>query len=1710
MSFGFGKNSGPTAPPSGPTPFGYFPRPPSPTPTPTPSPSPFPVSDFPAAPRFLSPRTFDVHGQIRSPSFLSNAHLETSPSQPYDGPIRGDVQNPVTEDFGSQSQKRPFPSASQDFGSSIPSKIPHFQNSGRSRSSPIQYNEEFLQNPGGAIMERAFNAHGRAKSPSFLDNARLGTSSSQSYAAPIRGDKQNPVNGDIGSQSQKRPFPSASQGLGASMSSKIQHFQNPERSRSPPIQYNEDFLQDRGGAIMEGNADMASGLHDYTQRRQSPSSAAAVSHSIINPRLSWSKSQRPATNSHTWVAPGKSGSRNTSPQNEKTISPTKTVGSWKSKELSSEDDFQRNSYAHGDAFKRPSSSPPNSRSETSGVRMPDVHINQRLSSSTDGMNGDTYMSKLASHSVSKRTRSPTSAVGPIVQMNSSTTEDDIAREEQAKAKRLARFKVEPVEGERGDSIQYGQNVTEGRVSLVKSGRMAVEKQKFPGDITPGSMESQDLDNEDLQSSSAIVGLCIDMCPVSERGERERKGDLDQYERLDGDRNQTSKTLAVKKYNRTAEREAELIRPLPILQKTMDYLLGLLDQPYDDRFLRLYNFLWDRMRAIRMDLRMQHIFNDRAISMLEQMIRLHIIAMHELCEFSRGEGFTEGFDSHLNIEQMNKTSVELFQIYDDHRKRGIFIPTEKEFRGYYALLKLDKHPGYKVEPAELSLDLAKMTAEIRQTLEVLFARDVARSCRTSNFIAFFRHARKASYLQACLMHAHFSKLRTQALASLHSGLQYNQGIPVAHVAKWIGMEGEDIESLLEYHGFLIKEFEEPYMVKEGPFLNDEKDYPTRCSALVHSKKSDTIMEDVLSSHQVILLPSKPRQELQSHKNSKNKQAAMQPIQTKSPVVSHSLMDFEAISSPMRSMQDQPVLETSRSMKVQADLGTSRDSQPFTDDHHSDATGFPKDNINAFASFQSHSKVDQPSPVLPNHGFLNVGAGQLSSRDSPLSFSAQQYFPPAKSPSFGLARQDNFEGFVKKPLEIVAHSDIKSLQPELVSANVEVIVPASEADSSDVSALEDVSVKDKLREEVPVQKEVDDDVSDNYDEEVAEAKLRLLLRLWRRRYVRKKYLHEQNRLAANAALSSLSLGPPIWRNQDKPTPYRKLSIDQAMNERSEKHQLSLARWNVSDVVASKLAEINENSNCICWKLITFSWSQDARSDMEARSPVSHLSLDDWLRYKLIPASKEEAVEDLVISAPRLSVWRKWASDKFGDLRCYFSVIEDTQPGESRLVGANAIMFSLSETLSWDIQRAQLNNLVTSLPAGACIPLLIIGGSGQGNFAEFSCSIVDNLGLKDLDKLRIGSYMVICLNEGGDGQFHGYFSDQKLKEGLMWLASKSCSQPVLICVKMRELISRHLNSHLDALGFIRDEVGPYHCISAFNQALEQSTNDIITAANTNPTGWPCPELHLLDNSTAEFKVVKQFLPSSRWSSSEEVEPLISALRNCKLPSFSDDISWLSRGCRSEQDIENIKQLLEDCLIRYLIESSSMLNIPMATKEARMMVQKYSRLELHDQEYKVVPNWVLIFRRVFNWQLNTSASFSCKAYVLEQSLTTCSPLDFSKLEVELPKPRYIAHPSLDEMVEVSCSPIVSKRVRSSPKSFQKVAAMSSGKNASGVIAPNFLVEKRSHFSEIDVVEDIHSRKNDGTLVREDEKEADRLRQLLNQCNILQDENEKKLSLYF
>ncbi|KAK5805147.1 SAC3 family protein B [Gossypium arboreum] len=1356
--------------------------------------------------------------------------------------------------------------------------------------------------------------------------------------------------------------------------------------------------------------------------------------------------------------------------------------------------------------KRPSGSPP--RLGTKSIS-PSSNFPIRPRSLPSARNDPPPTVRNIGPPVSKRTRSPLIYHDDFLQESSTPIEDDTERELQAKAKRLARFKTElseTVETKRPD-------IADQRLSTTRFQHNVEERKKHVGEqpMDSSGESLNDLvsfDFDGTEASRVIIGLCPDMCPESERAERERKGDLDQYERVDGDRNQTSESLAVKKYTRTAEREASLIRPMLVLQKTIDYLLNLLDQPYDDRFLGIYNFLWDRMRAIRMDLRMQHIFDQGAITMLEQMIRLHIIAMHELCEYTKGEGFSEGFDAHLNIEQMNKTSVELFQMYDDHRKKGINVPTEKEFRGYYALLKLDKHPGYKVEPAELSLDLAKMTPEIRQTPEVLFARNVARACRTGNFVAFFRLVRKASYLQACLMHAHFAKLRTQAFASLHSSLQNNQGLPISHVAEWLGIEEEDIESILDYYGFSIKEFEEPYMVKDGSFLNAENDYPTKCSRLVHQKRSRTIALDVATPHEVTSLPIGASKESQPSKAYKQRANVSPSPKRKSSVsaADEELPDSKVVPSPKSSSQLHLVTETSKGLQ-QLPEGhlKSGASKPFNFSmDRSSPRSFPAKVV----VMEKSNNVTVSS--LPD-GTNTYGMEQMP----PLTFS--QASQPERSPSgrFHLS----VENPVPQSMAII--DNVKSSPVRSPSGKYTENTLPQTMDLNDLkSQSERPSVKyDKaLENSVPQGMEINDlgdKPLDDHQEienqqivaniqrkEVAEAKLKLILRLWSRRAAKQRELREQRQLAAEAALSSLPLGIPVRQNNDQWSTFDELDFDHVMSERCEKYERSWSRLNVSDVVSSILGQRNPDAKCLCWKIILCSPESSQGEQPRQNNQVGHLAAGPWLFSKIMPSTEDNNDDDLAITSPGMSIWKKWVPSLCGtDLTCCLSVVKDANCDnlDEVVSGANAVLFIVSQNIPWKLQKAKLYSLLNSVPPGACLPLLVLSGSYNVEDSDPSSVIVNELGLHEIDKSRVSCFLVVFLV----GKWHlehsnGFFSDEKLREGLKWLADKSPLQPVLSSVKMRELVMSHLSPVLEELDKMGDyEVGPNHCISVFNEALDWSFGEITAAIKANPTNWPCPEAMLLKDFSDEFLAAKLFLPSVGWSSPAKTAPLEHALKDCRLARFPDDISLLQRGSMMGKDIDNHRLLLENCLVEYLTQSTKMMGIPLATKETSVMIQRNTRLELRNLSYYLVPNWITIFRRIFNWRLSSLSTGACSfSYVLQTHHVP--PLgDLLKLPLEVDtSPNCLSHPSLDEILEVGCSPLKSRRINFDPQPSQDKEDHTSQKNGLAITGDVACTTSKpdSSYGKMVVA---------GT-------ETDRLSQLLEKCNIVQNSIGEKLSIYF
>lgn len=1313
-----------------------------------------------------------------------------------------------------------------------------------------------------------------------------------------------------------------------------------------------------------------------------------------------------------------------------------------------------------DGQKSPTTSPPKLRANNSPQRGQDFPSKRQSSTPGEYDNPEVIASKPKHFPVAKRSKIPSSSTPDQGFRRDPDSADEIERELQAKAKRLARFKEELSQSDSTTSNQ--------KVPVIRQNQSMPEKKKYNEDPTTDSNVISD--NDGPTPSSIIIGSCPDMCPESERSERERKGDLDHYERFEGDRNQTSKFLAVKKYTRTAEREAVLIRPMPILQKTMGYLLDLLDQPYDDSFLGLYNFLWDRMRAIRMDLRMQHIFNLEAIRMLEQMIRLHIIAMHELCEYTKGEGFSEGFDAHLNIEQMNKTSVELFQLYDDHRKKGIHVASEREFRGYYALLKLDKHPGYKVEPAELSLDLAKMTPEMRQTPDVLFARDVARACRTSNFIAFFRLARKASYLQACLMHAHFSKLRAQALASLHSGLQSNQGIPVSHMAKWLGMEEEDIENFLEYFGFSIKKFEEPYMVKEISFPNVENDYPVKRSKLVHQKKSKMIVTDVSSP---CLAKS-----FASEKAKKDQELEPTPVQAITPestqAIDEEMHDYGTISSPKEATL-KPMFETSVDLRIPIKRKSGDEvrvapanpfvwdfskSSPKSDEIRVESGGTPMYNQLFRNSFNKVTKYDSeftPSQIMPERAEIRLPILPIDSN-------------------------------VKNPVPLPVF--IEDLEDEEHSCIVE-------EDKAD-----EVGTK-------------------YYDEEIAQAKLKLILRRWKRCASKKRELRKQKQLASCAALSSLSMGPPIWRYEVQSGTVGEFNINRVMSRRHEILEKSWSMLNPSDVVAATLVERNSDAKCICWKIVLCSQDDSLHLDITSqRNEALQTAAGSWLHSKLVPMRNEN--DDLLISSPGLAIWKKWVPSQSGiNLTCCLSVVESVhyENLDDTITGATAVIFLLSECIPMDLQKDRLHDLLMSLPSGSQLPFLILSGTDMGD--SDPSVISEKLGLNNIDKSRMGTFYISFLRNQPMEQFDGFFSDEKLREGLQWLASESPPQPVIHCTKTRELVLTHLSSALKVF----DEVsahsdGPNQCITAFNDALDQSMGEVAAAARANPTGWPCPEISLLEKSTDEYKASVWYLPSIGWSSAQRTEALLSVLNESKLPTFEHDISWLYKGSNMGVDIGNQKLLLENCLVNYFTETSKLLGASLARKEASAILQKCARLELHHSTYYIFPSWVRIFRRVFNWRLMnlTSGEFS-STYILPQNdySTPSVVLDKSELDHNMLTP-FSVSPSLDEMVEVGCYPLDSGLIPAEHMAFQPWSPMDSDRR--DVQTSNneiVLVEDEQNESRIGVVttsdDNVTNEVNDRTplgFLSKATKEADKLSEILEKCNILQNQIDKKLSIYF
>ncbi|XP_076033594.1 SAC3 domain-containing protein 1 isoform X1 [Oratosquilla oratoria] len=167
--------------------------------------------------------------------------------------------------------------------------------------------------------------------------------------------------------------------------------------------------------------------------------------------------------------------------------------------------------------------------------------------------------------------------------------------------------------------------------------------------------------------SYIVGTCMTMCPTAEIMLRQREGLVHPLEmRLDASGKKTkygdSKQM-VKAYTRSAAGQVinpASIRPLPVLAKSVNFLLTSVCSRQNTPWSLIYSFVSDRLRAVRQDVIVQGLGHLNVVQVLLPTLRFFVYAQfkmseHDLCDF----------DPHLNTTQLRETLQTLLAIYKDN-------------------------------------------------------------------------------------------------------------------------------------------------------------------------------------------------------------------------------------------------------------------------------------------------------------------------------------------------------------------------------------------------------------------------------------------------------------------------------------------------------------------------------------------------------------------------------------------------------------------------------------------------------------------------------------------------------------------------------------------------------------------------------------------------------------------------------------------------------------------------------------------------------------------------------------------------------------------------------------------------------------------------------------------------------------------------------------
>lgn len=446
---------------------------------------------------------------------------------------------------------------------------------------------------------------------------------------------------------------------------------------------------------------------------------------------------------------------------------------------------------------------------------------------------------------------------------------------------------------------------------------------------------------DLNLSKVFVGTCPDMCPEKERYMRETRKQLSIYEVLPNTE-MVDHAAAIKEYSRSsADQEEPLpheLRPLPVLSRTMDYLVTQIMDQAQDNYRDWYDFVWNRTRGIRKDITQQHLCCPTTVSLIEKCMRFHVHCAHELCEEHMST-----FDAKINNENMTKCLQSLKEMYEDLSNSGVYCPQEAEIRQYNVLLNLND--------GDILREVQQFRDPVRNSPEVKFAVQVFSAVNNHNFVRFFKLVKGASYLSSCLLHRYFYQVRSRALKRVNWAYTVGNrstAFPLDDIVRMLMFPNEDEASaFIQQHGLNVSDG--VVELNRTSFQNPELPVSSRRSEVILSKRRVLIGEVVNGGP----LPSPPQYRPVCSFDADNKfrgeQQLAEPPPYRAPVASRPPAP-EAQPVLIRTQERPPVFG--------AALVQSTPPQPEAEE-----TGEPSSSVFLPAPERQFQPIPQPEPPVP---------------------------------------------------------------------------------------------------------------------------------------------------------------------------------------------------------------------------------------------------------------------------------------------------------------------------------------------------------------------------------------------------------------------------------------------------------------------------------------------------------------------------------------------------------------------------------------------------------------------------------------------------------------------------------------------------------------------------------------------------------------------------